>query len=233
MRFAAIIARSDQNETDGTQPDRALVARIARQDQAAMKALMARYQVRIFRFVIRFVHNRDVAEDVVRDTFFAAWQCAHRFENRSAVSTWLLGIARNKALSARQRLGAPPEPLTDALEATLVDPAELPDLSIEREQTIVRLRQCLAMLPPSDGALFDLVYYHEKSLREVAEIMEVPVNTVKTRMLRARKRLAALLMREEESTRDEIWEASPTLQPQGRDGFAPNATSRRLAARPV
>src|SRR5262249_7140209 len=129
----------------------------------------------------------------VRDTFFAVWQGAPHFESRSAVSTWLLGIARNKALSARQRFGLPSEPLSDALTATLVDPTDLPDLAIERRQSIQQLRECLEMLPPSDGALFDLVYYHEKSLREVAVITGVPVNTVKTRMLRARKRLAGLL----------------------------------------
>jgi RNA polymerase sigma-70 factor (ECF subfamily) len=202
-----------------------------------MKVLMARYQVRIFRFVIRFVNNRELAEDVVRDTFFAAWQGARRFESRSSVSTWLLGIARNKALSARQRFGVPPEPLNDTLAATLIDPTELPDLAIERRESIQHLRDCLAMLPATDGALFDLVYYHEKSLREVATITGVPVNTVKTRMLRARKRLASLLAAHDgaepngsSAPRTGAWAPSPTLQPQGREHFAPDRDSRPLDA---
>jgi RNA polymerase sigma-70 factor, ECF subfamily len=248
MRLIGLIARDDQEPENaaGNQSDHILISRIARQDQGAMKVLMARYQVRIFRFVIRFVKNREVAEDVVRDTFFAVWQGAPRFESRSSVSTWLLGIARNKALSARQRFGTPSEPLSDALTATLVDPTELPDLAIERRQSIQQLRECLEMLPPGDGALFDLVYYHEKSLREVAAITGVPVNTVKTRMLRARKRLASLLsaygefaaqdasVAAEESpgeTGAERWAASPTLQPSDRGDLARPRESRALRAR--
>ena len=248
MRLVGLIARDDHEPGNvaGNQSDHILIAQIARQDQGAMKVLMARYQVRIFRFVIRFVKNREVAEDVVRDTFFAVWQSAPHFESRSSVSTWLLGIARNKALSARQRFGIPSEPLSDALTATLVDPADLPDLAIERRQSIQRLRECLEMLPPSDGALFDLVYYHEKSLREVAVITGVPVNTVKTRMLRARKRLANLLLAYDEfagqepgdsadprrrATGEQTWAASPTLQPLDRDDLARPRDSRAFGTR--
>jgi RNA polymerase sigma-70 factor, ECF subfamily len=244
MRLIEILARDDREpaRAAGNQSDHILIAQIARQDQGAMKVLMARYQVRIFRFVIRFVKNREVAEDVVRDTFFAIWQGAPQFENRSSVSTWLLGIARNKALSARQRFGIPSEPLSDALTATLVDPTDLPDLAIERRQSLQRLRRCLEMLPPSDGALFDLVYYHEKSLREVAVITGVPVNTVKTRMLRARKRLATLLLTHEEFgvedarvgadvAANENWAASPTLQPSNRDAVAQQRGSRSFGTR--
>jgi RNA polymerase sigma-70 factor (ECF subfamily) len=244
MGLIELIAREDHEPeiAAGNQSDQILISRIARQDQGAMKVLMARYQVRIFRFVIRFVKNREVAEDVVRDTFFAVWQGAPHFESRSSVSTWLLGIARNKALSARQRFGIPSEPLSDALTATLVDPTDLPDLAIERRQSLQRLRACLAKLPPSDGALFDLVYYHEKSLREVAMITGVPVNTVKTRMLRARKRLAGLLSACEEfgaedarAARDvaanENWAPSPTLQPSGRDDLAQHRSSRACGGR--
>src|SRR5262249_39550147 len=136
MRLASFIARGAQErESAETQSDNVLVARIARRDQAAMKILMARYQVRIFRFAIRFVNSRELAEDAVRDTFIAAWQGAERFESRSSVSTWLLGIARNKALSARQRTGLSPEPLSETLAARLVDPLELPDAAIERRQS--------------------------------------------------------------------------------------------------
>ena len=244
MGLIGLIAREDhepENAT-GNQSDQILISRIARQDQGAMKVLMARYQVRIFRFVIRFVKNREVAEDVVRDTFFAVWQGAPQFESRSSVSTWLLGIARNKALSARQRFGVPSEPLSDALTATLVDPTDLPDSAIERRQSLQRLRECLERLPPSDGALFDLVYYHEKSLREVALITGVPVNTVKTRMLRARKRLASLLAACEEFgvqdasaaagvAANENWAASPTPRPSGRDQVVQYRRSRAFGTR--
>jgi RNA polymerase sigma-70 factor, ECF subfamily len=218
-------------ESPDAASDRALVARIVQRDQAAMAALMARYQTRVFRFVLRYVGSRELAEDVVREVFFAAWQSAPRFESRSTVSTWLLAIARYRALSARQQSGAPADPMTDELAATIADPTDLPDAAIERRQSIEQLRECLAMLPPADGALFDLVYYHEKSLREVAEILGVPVNTVKTRMVRARRRLAALMTAREAGdpveTRDSSWTASPRLQPLGRDGTGQETTHAR------
>jgi RNA polymerase sigma-70 factor (ECF subfamily) len=198
-----------------------------------MAALMARYQTRVFRFVLRYVGSRELAEDVVREVFFAAWQSAPRFESRSSVSTWLLAIARYRALSARQQSGAPSDPMTDELAATIADPTDLPDVAIERRQSIEQLRECLAMLPPSDGALFDLVYYHEKSLREVAEILGVPINTVKTRMVRARRRLAALMVaregsvaREPAEARNGNWTVSPRLQPLDRDGTGRDGTEQ-------
>jgi RNA polymerase sigma-70 factor (ECF subfamily) len=186
-------------ETDADrQSDHALIARIADRDQAAMKTLMKRHQLRIFRFVIRFVSNRELAEDAVRDTFLVAWRSADRFEGRSSVSTWLLAIARNRALSARQRLALATEPLSETLAAELIDPRDLPDAVIERRQSIAHVRKCLLLLPPSDGELFDLVYYHEKTLSEVALITNAPVNTVKTRMSRARQRLGAILAAQED-----------------------------------
>ena len=230
MRLTQVFRFHDQESESPDDPasHRALVERIVRQDQAAMAALMARYQVRVFHFAMRYVGSRELAEDIVREVFFAVWQSAPRFESRSSVSTWLLAIARYKAISARQRLGVPTESMTDELAATLVDSTDLPDAAIERRQSIELLRKCMTLLPPSDGALFDLVYYHEKSLREVAEIFGVPVNTVKTRMARARKKLAALMAAEESAAAREPvearvvrWTASPRLQPVSRDGAAP------------
>ena len=227
MRLTQVFKFHDQESEspDGPASDHALVERIVRQDQAAMAALMARYQVRVFHFAMRYVGNRELAEDIVREVFFAVWQSASRFESRSSVSTWLLAIARYKAISARQRLGVPTESMTDELAATLVDSTDLPDAAIERRQSVELLRKCLTQLPPSDGALFDLVYYHEKSLREVAAILGVPVNTVKTRMARARRRLATMMAAEESGTAREPVAArvvrlttSPKLQPVGQDG---------------
>jgi RNA polymerase sigma-70 factor (ECF subfamily) len=165
---------------------------IADGDQAALRELMIRHQTRIYRFVMRFIRDRGVAEDIVSDTFVAVWRQAADFENRSSVATWLLAIARYKALSARERLVAAHEPL-DEVAATLVDPGHGPDAGIERRDSARFLRQCLAALPAEQAMLLDLVYFHEKSVREAAVIAGVSENTVKSRMYLGRKKLAAML----------------------------------------
>jgi RNA polymerase sigma-70 factor (ECF subfamily) len=107
------------------------------------------------------------------------------------VSTWILGIARFKALSALRRRSLEP---FDHESATVVeDPADTPATALEKKDTSQIIRQCLTELPVQHREIIDLAYYHEKSLEEVAEIVGIPKNTVKTRMFRARSQLAGLL----------------------------------------
>ncbi len=86
-----------------TTPDETLIARIAGGDRLAMQVLFARHHVRVYRFVLRLVHNQATAEDLISEVFLDIWRQAGRFEGRSAVTTWMLGIARFKALSALRR----------------------------------------------------------------------------------------------------------------------------------
>ena len=83
--------------------DEVLIGRIANGDRLAMQVLYARYHVRIFRFVVRMVRDESTAEDLISEVFLDVWRQAGRFEGRSAVSTWMLSIARFKALSALRR----------------------------------------------------------------------------------------------------------------------------------
>ena len=83
--------------------DESLIKRIAGGDKLAMQVLYARHHVRVFRFVVRIVHDESMAEDLISEVFLDVWRQADRFEGRSAVSTWLMSIARFKALSARRR----------------------------------------------------------------------------------------------------------------------------------
>ncbi|MCO5129897.1 MAG: sigma-70 family RNA polymerase sigma factor [Xanthobacteraceae bacterium] len=171
--------------------DAALVARIARGDKDAMRLLYGRHHVRVFRFGLRMVRNQQLAEDLIGEVFLDVWRQADRFEGRSAVSTWLLGIMRFKALSAlRRRTDAE---LDDATAASIADAADDPEVTIQKKDTGEALRACLASLSADHRAIIDLVYYHEKSVEEVAGIVGIPENTVKTRLFYARKKLAALL----------------------------------------
>jgi RNA polymerase sigma-70 factor (ECF subfamily) len=102
-----------------------------------------------------------------------------------------LAIARYKALSALRR--RPDEALDEEAAAAIEDPGDNPEVALEKKDKGEILRECLTALSPEHREIIDLVYYHEKSVEEVAEIVGIPENTVKTRMFYARKRLAELL----------------------------------------
>jgi len=175
-----------------TEPsDDALIKRMARGDEAALRTLVTRHHARIARFILRFAGDRNLVEDLVSDTFFAAWQQAPNFENRSTVATWLLAIARYKALSARRR--RVDAELHDKVVATVADPADNPEIVLQKKNRAEHLRQSLASLSPEHGEVIDLVYYHDKSVKEVAEIVGVAEATVKTRMFYARRKLAEMV----------------------------------------
>jgi RNA polymerase sigma-70 factor (ECF subfamily) len=171
--------------------DEALIGRIATGDKVAMQVLFARHHVRVYRFVLRLVRDQTKAEDLISEVFLDVWRQAGKFEARSAVSTWLLAIARYKALSALRR--RPDEELDDETAAAIEDPGDDPETALEKKDKGEILRKCLTTLSPEHREIIDLVYYHEKSVEEVAEIVGIPQNTVKTRMFYARKRLSELL----------------------------------------
>jgi RNA polymerase sigma-70 factor, ECF subfamily len=171
--------------------DEALIKRIADGDQLAMRTLFSRHRVALYRWLIRLVSDETLAEDLLSDVFLDVWRKAASFEARSSVSTWLLAIARYKALSARRR--RTDAELDDELASTLVDPADDPELMLQNKNQAEALRQSLARLSPEHSEVIDLVYYHGKSVAEVAEIVGVGEATVKTRMFYARKRLADLV----------------------------------------
>jgi RNA polymerase sigma-70 factor (ECF subfamily) len=174
--------------------DEVLIGRIAGGDRLAMQVLFARHHVRVFRFVVRLVKNESTAEDLISDVFLDVWRQAGRFEGRSAVSTWLLSIARFKALSALRR--RPDEELDEETAGAIEDPSDDPELALEKKDKSALIRKCLSGLSADHREIVDLVYYHEKSVEEVAEIVGIPENTVKTRMFYARKKLAELLKAE-------------------------------------
>jgi RNA polymerase sigma-70 factor (ECF subfamily) len=171
--------------------DEILIRAVARGDRSAMQTLFARHRVKVFRFVLRLVRNPATAEDLTADVFLDVWRNADRFEGRSAAATWILAIARFKALSALRR---PRErTLEEAPAARLVDHSENPEATLAIKHRGDILRACLARLSLHHREVIDLVYYHEKSVDEVAKIVNVPVNTVKTRMFHARRRIAQQL----------------------------------------
>jgi RNA polymerase sigma-70 factor (ECF subfamily) len=191
--FAGLVARiaaERRSPAAKDNSDEALVAKIAAGNRLAMQVLFARHHARVYRFVVRLLGSEALAEDVTSEVFLDVWRQAHRFEARSAVTTWLLAIARHKALAELRRR---PEPPSDVGSMDASDPADNPEATFAIKHRGEILRNCLTRLSPRHREIIDLVYYHEKSVQEAADILGVPGNTVKTRMFHARKKLSELL----------------------------------------
>jgi RNA polymerase sigma-70 factor (ECF subfamily) len=160
--------------------DGALIEAIARSERRAMRALYARHYVRVYRFIVGLTRDEPRAEDLVSEVFLEVWRKAGQFEGRPEVSTWLLAIARNKTYSA---LGHRADAQLDKrFAATIEYPADRPDRLLDKKGRSAVLQDCLSKLPPAHREIIDLVYYHEKSIEDVAQITGVPATTIKTRM---------------------------------------------------
>ena len=171
--------------------DETLLRAIAGGDKHAMQVLYGRHNVRVYRFVLRLIADASLAEDVVSEVFLDVWRRAASFKAKSQVSTWLMAIARHKALSALR--GRSHEQLDDRAMTAIVDPADDAETITDNLDREAIIRKCLSQLSEIHKEVLDLAYYHEKSIGEVAEIVGVPVNTVKTRMFYARKRMETML----------------------------------------
>ena len=176
--------------------DEALIAAIAAGEHGAMRALYNRHRPRVSRFVTRLVGDATAAEDIVSEAFIDVWRQAGRFEGRATVSTWVLSIAHFRVLSARRRRQY--VRLNAKIAEAAADQAYTPEEAILEMDQRTQLHNCLTKLTAQHREMVDLVYYHDKTIEEVAEIIQVPKNTAKTRMFYARKRLAQLLAKHQD-----------------------------------
>src|SRR4051794_39852300 len=135
--------------------DEVLIGRIANGDRLAMQVLYARHHVRVFRFVVRLVRDEPTAEDLISEVFLDVWRQAGRFERRSSVSTWMLAIARFKALSALRR--RPDEQYDEESAAAIEDGSDDPEIALEKKDKGALIRKCLAGLSPQHREIVDLV----------------------------------------------------------------------------
>jgi RNA polymerase sigma-70 factor, ECF subfamily len=173
--------------------DVALLSRIASGDKTAMHVLFSNHHVPVYRFVLRRLQNKVLAEDVTSDVFLEVWRQAGRFEGRSTVLTWMLAIARHKAFSARPRFDH--VQFDNSMVEANGDGADAPDAILQTQDRSNMLRKCLTNLSVEHREIIDLVYYQEQSVESVATILGIPRNTAKTRVFYARRRLAEELKR--------------------------------------
>ncbi len=165
----------------------ALLARIARRDAAAMKELYLLYHRRLARFLTRLTSRYDLAEEIINDTCWIVWQRAVDFRGESLVSTWILGITYRRALNTLRRIRPAAQEEIDVPDAASEQPCEQAELN-------EWLGVALARLPLEQRMVLELAYHLGHSCEEIAVIMDCPVNTVKTRMFHARRKLRGLLV---------------------------------------
>jgi RNA polymerase sigma-70 factor (ECF subfamily) len=165
----------------------ALIRRIGLGDRSALAELYSIYHRRLARFLGRFIRQYDVVQEIVNDTLFIVWQQADRFRGSSRVSTWIMGIAYRRALRALRHAASRPVVHEIAEDAA---PADDPFEATEQQELLAR---ALGTLPLEQRMVLELTYFLGHSCEEIAAIVECPVNTVKTRMFHARRKLRALL----------------------------------------
>src|SRR6266480_7930844 len=139
IRVGGAAASAEWAAARESSSDETLTRRIAAGDQAAMRALFARYRVKVYRWLLRLVDDEALAEDLLSEVFLDVWRHTASFEARSSLSTWLLAIARYKALSARRR--RTDAALDDQLASSLADPADDPELVLQKKNQAEVLRQ--------------------------------------------------------------------------------------------
>jgi RNA polymerase sigma-70 factor (ECF subfamily) len=171
--------------------DQVLIGRVAARDRGAFETLYRRYGRRLHGYLTRILRRPEVVEEVLDDTMVVVWQNAARYNGTARLSSWMFGIAHHKALKAlRAKPGGATE-LPLAEDDTIA--GEGPEDVAARGELRTTLDRALAALPLEQRAVVELTFYHECSYKEIAEITGSPVNTVKTRMFHARRRLAAAL----------------------------------------
>ena len=167
--------------------DAELMRAVAANDRRAFQTLYMRHHVPVFRYLMGFLRERGAAEDALHDVFLEVWRKAGTFDGRASVSTWMIAIARFKAIDAlRKRRG---ETAWDERADQRRDEGATPETAAMTGDKARAIARCLDSLSLEHREIVDLVYYHGKTVREVSVIVGIPENTVKTRMFHARRKL--------------------------------------------
>jgi len=170
--------------------EEALVPRLRAQDLRAFEELYQLVRPRLARFVLNMTRRPELAEDIINETMLAAWRALPDFKGESKVSTWIFAIAYRTAVRAAKRIDSAVS-MEDRDEVE--DNADGPDHGIETSKKTKLLNKAITELSDDHRLVIELTYYQDLGYREIAQIMNCPVDTVKTRMFHARRHLKARL----------------------------------------
>lgn len=167
----------------------ALLGRVAAEEKDAFEALYRLYSPRLQRFVRGVTKQPALVEEILDDTMMVVWRKAYTFNHASKVSTWIFAIAYRQSLKALKRIGRLEDESYERADA----PVPGPDDALQHQELRKHLDDALGTLSPEQRAVMELTYYFGYACREIAQIMGCPVDTVKTRMFYARRKLKASL----------------------------------------
>ena len=166
-----------------------LLKAVAAGDLASFERLYQLYASRVLYYVRTLVREPTVAEDVLGEVMFAVWRAAGTFTGTARVSTWIFGIARHKALDALRRAGRQQTEMDLDSIADLPHSQDSPFDETERHQLAALTRRAITRLSGEHQEILRLVFYEELPYEEIAHLLSIPTNTVKTRVYYAKQRL--------------------------------------------
>lgn len=185
--------------------DSELVARALAGDERAFNLLVERHLQAVYTFCLRYTGSKEDAQDAAQETFVKAWRNLKRFDTKKSFRTWCFAIAKNSATDLMRKRKTVPFSKFDAsddsnvLTDTLADPEPLPEEIFERASLAQEVHTALENLPARDRTILSLRYEEEQSFEDIAKILRVPANTVRSLHRRALIQLRKLLPNSKES----------------------------------
>jgi RNA polymerase sigma-70 factor (ECF subfamily) len=185
---------AEEGSYPGPLEDADLIRRVRAGDHQAMDTLVQRHYKKVFNLAFRLSNNYDDAQDIVSEAFIRVHNALPTFRGDANFSTWLHRIVKNVFLDERKkqrvRSHSSLEELIDlednAVSRQVEDPKPGPEWLVERHERAEMVQQAVMMLPPNMRLMIALYHFQHRSYEEIAEIMELPIGTVKSRLNRAR-----------------------------------------------
>ena len=182
----------ETNNSGQFKRDADLIVRLCKQDEQALELLYRHYYSRLFRFVARVTRREELIDEIINDVMYVVWEKADSYNQQCKPSTWIFGIAYNKARQSLRNAGNNDEESLDEMDGDNLFFEDNVCALKELEMTNW-LESALDLLSPDQRAVIELTYFQGLHYSEIAVLMDCPENTVKTRMHHARKKLAVIL----------------------------------------
>jgi RNA polymerase sigma-70 factor (ECF subfamily) len=190
-RGASYLPRPEEGRGRTSAEDTLLIRRLTAGDEEALGTLMDRYGGALLHFAHRLVGDLHLAEEIYQDTMLKAWQQAGSFRMEGHLKAWLFRVARNNAIDYMRRKRVSTEEYTATLETA--DEKSQPEMLLERAWVSAEMMRALDDLPDVYREVIALRFYHQLCYQEIAEIMNIPLGTVKSRLSYALGRLTKIL----------------------------------------
>lgn len=188
------VSETIRGNVEQPSPENLLLARVAKRDREALSEVYTRFQRPLFRYLFHLLGRKELTEDVLQEVMVIVWQKAHTFQRTGQAARWIFGIAHHQAFKALRR-----DTTVTFLEleaaADLSDGTPDPEADIVRQATCEEIAQALTCLTPEHREVLELAFFQDFSSKEIAEIVNIPLGTVKSRLSYARRALKAALLR--------------------------------------